>query len=267
MSDDTYTHGHHESVVRSHAQRSSADSAAFLLPHLTAKTRLLDVGCGPATITCDLADLVDEVVGIEPVADILETARTTAADRGVDNATFAVGSVYELDFADASFDAVYAHQVLQHLSDPVAAIREMVRVTKPGGVVGVRDADYRAMAWFPQLVELDRWMELYQAVARKNKAEPDAGRHLLAWALDAGVARSAITATSSTWLKDTPVECATWGETWKHRSVHSAFAGQAVDYGLTTAEELATISDAWVTWGQHDAAWFMIPHGELIVRV
>lgn len=264
---DTYTHGHHESVVKSHAERGASDSAAFLLPHLNSSTRLLDIGCGPATITCDLAGLVSEVIGVEPVADVLETARQNASSRGITNASFEVGSVYELRFEDNSFDAAYAHQVLQHLSDPVAAIAEMVRVTKPGGVVAVRDADYRAMAWHPQPPELDRWMDLYQEVCRTNDAEPDAGRYLLDWALEAGVERSAITATSSTWLKDTPEAAAGWGATWKNRAVQSSFASQAVEYGLTTAEELEEISAAWAEWGTHRAAWFMIPHGELLIHV
>ena len=156
---DTYTHGHHESVVKSHSERSVEDSAAFLFPHLTTEMRLLDVGCGPATITCDLATHVAEVVGIEPPGSVLDTARANAASRGVANVSFEEGSVYELRFDDDSFDAAYAHQVLQHLSDPVRAIEEMVRVTKPGGVVAIRDADYRAMAWYPQPPELDQWME------------------------------------------------------------------------------------------------------------
>lgn len=265
-SSDTYTHGHHESVVKSHSERSAEDSAAFLLPHLTAEMRVLDVGCGPGTITCDLAQLVSSVIGIEPVGDVLDTAATNAASRGVENITFQVGSVYELDFADDSFDVVYAHQVLQHLSDPAAALSEMMRVTRPGGIVAVRDADYRAMAWHPQPPELDRWMDLYQTVCRTNDAEPDAGRHLVDWALDAGADRNAITASASTWLKGTGEECSVWAETWRQRSVLSAFASQAIEYGVTTSNELEQIAGAWTEWGNHAAAWFMIPHGEILIR-
>ena len=85
---DTYTHGHHESVVKSHSERSAEDSAAFLLPHLTAEMHLLDVGCGPATITCDLATHVAEVIGIEPPGSVLDTARENAKSRGVANVSF-----------------------------------------------------------------------------------------------------------------------------------------------------------------------------------
>ena len=106
-----YTHGHHASVLRSHTWRTAENSAGYLLEHLTDTTRLLDVGCGPATITCDLASRVAHVTAIEPVEDILETARATAAERGTGNVEFQVGSVYGLDFADDTFDVVHAHQV------------------------------------------------------------------------------------------------------------------------------------------------------------
>ena len=155
-------------------ERTAEDSAAFLLPHLGSTMRLLDVGCGPGTITCDLATRVGEVLGIEPPGSVLDTARATATSRGVANIAFEEGSVYELAFDDDFFDVSYAHQVLQHLSDPVRAIEEMVRVTKPGGVVALRDADYRAMAWHPQPPELDRWMDLYHCLLYTSPSPRDA---------------------------------------------------------------------------------------------
>lgn len=56
-----YTHGHHESVLRSHRWRTAENSAAYLLPHLDSDTVLLDVGAGPGTITADFAGIVAEV--------------------------------------------------------------------------------------------------------------------------------------------------------------------------------------------------------------
>jgi len=192
MVDDTYTHGHHSSVLKSHTWRTAQNSAGYLLPQLDGSNSLLDIGCGPATITCDLATRVKSVIGIEPVPDILDKAEATRVVAGVDNVSFEVGSVYELRFDDDAFDVVHAHQVLQHLTDPVAALREMARVAKPGGLIAVRDADYHAMTWYPELPGLDRWMEIYQAVARHNDAEPDAARHLLQWALNAGIERNQV---------------------------------------------------------------------------
>lgn len=264
---DTYTHGHHSSVLKSHTWRTAENSAGYLLPHLDASMRLLDVGCGPATITCDLADRVASVVGIEPVPGILERAEATRVERGVENVQFEVGSAYELQFENDTFDIVHAHQVLQHLSDPVAVLREMIRVTRPAGLIAIRDADYLGMTWQPGSPELDRWLEIYRAVARDNDAEPDAGRHLLRWALDAGVARSNITTSLDTWLFSNAEDCGWWGDLWADRTVNSTFGEQALDYRHTTEDELQAIADAWRAWASDPAAWFTVPNGELLIRV
>src|SRR5215207_5776548 len=127
---DAYTHGHHEAVLRSHRWRTAENSAAYLLPHLQPGMRLLDVGCGPGTLTCDLADRVapGTVEGMDSSAAVVDAAATEADRRGTGNVTFAAGDVYGLEAADDTYDVVHAHQVLQHLTRPVAALREMRRV-------------------------------------------------------------------------------------------------------------------------------------------
>ena len=97
------------------------------------------------------------VTAIDAVPDIVAKA---AADVPRDNLTFTTGDVYALDYPDATFDVVHAHQVLQHLTDPVAALREMRRVAKPGGLIAARDGDYGAMVWYPDLPVLTQWREL-----------------------------------------------------------------------------------------------------------
>ena len=165
-----YTHGHHESVLRSHRWRTAANSAAYLLPSLASGMSLLDVGCGPGTITADLAALVapGRVTAVEVAPEALELARTEVSARGQRTVDFVVSDVHALDFPDATFDVVHAHQVLQHVADPVAALREMRRVCKPGGTVAARDSDYAAFTWYPAVAALDEWLALYQTVARAN---------------------------------------------------------------------------------------------------
>ena len=155
---DTYTHGHADSVLRSHRWRTVENSAGYLGPHLREGLDVLDVGCGPGTITVDLARRVapGRVVGLDVAAAPLGEARALADREGVEVA-FAVGDVYALDADDDSFDVVHAHQVLHHLSDPVAALREMARVCRPGGLLAVRDVDYAATTWFPADGGLTRW--------------------------------------------------------------------------------------------------------------
>ncbi|HTM04546.1 MAG TPA: methyltransferase domain-containing protein [Vicinamibacterales bacterium] len=259
MPDATYTHGHHESVLRSHRWRTVENSAAYLIPHLRAGLRLLDVGCGPGTITADFARRVGSgnVLGIDVSADVIAKARLDYSD-----VWFAIGDVYRIDEPDASYDIVHAHQVLQHLADPVAAFKEMRRVVRPGGLVAVRESDYGSFTWHPADDRLVRWLDLYRAIARSNRGEPDAGRHLLSWAQQAGFSR--ITSSASAWCFATPEERAWWGGLWADRMTQSAISRQAVRDGRATAEELAGLADAWREWATREDGWFAVLHGEVI---
>ena len=262
-----YTHGHAESVLRSHRTRTAANSAAYLLGALKPGQSLLDIGSGPGTITADLARLVapGRVLALETSNEVLALTRAGVTETGADNVDYLVGDVHALDLPDDSFDVVHAHQVLQHLPDPVQALREMVRVCRPGGVVAVRDGDYGAFTWFPENPGLDRWLELYSAAARANGGEPDAGRRLLSWAHAAGC--HDVTVTSSTWCYADPESRGAWGEGWADRFLHSAIATQLVASGLTDADELDAIANAWRDWAAHDDGWISVLHGELLIHV
>ncbi|MFC9240036.1 class I SAM-dependent methyltransferase [Streptomyces decoyicus] len=264
-----YTHGHHESVLRSHTWRTAANSAGYLLDSLRPHMQILDVGCGPGTITADLAALVPDgqVTGLEHAPDVLGQARATAAERGLTNVHFAAGDVHALDYPDDTFCVVHAHQVLQHVGDPVQALREMRRVTKPGGIVAVRDSDYSAMTWYPEVDGMADWLRLYLRVARANGGEPDAGRRLHAWARQAGFAPDAITATAGTWCYRTAQERSWWSGLWADRTVDSSYARTAVDGGHATAAELDRIAQAWRAWGAEEDGWFAVLHGEILCRV
>ncbi|MFF9350464.1 methyltransferase domain-containing protein [Streptomyces sp. NPDC014734] len=261
-----YTHGHHESVLRSHRWRTAANSAAYLIDGLRPGMSVLDVGCGPGTITADLAALVapGRVTAVDTTREILARAAEAAAERNLDNVEFATADVHGLEFADDSFDVVHAHQVLQHVGDPVLALREMRRVCRPGGIVAVRDSDYAAMAWYPEAPGLDAWQELYRRVARANGGEPDAGRRLHSWARRAGF--TDITATAGTWCFATEDSRAWWSGLWADRTTGSDYARQAVEGGHADAEQLEAIATAWREWGARDDAWFMVPHGEVLCR-
>jgi SAM-dependent methyltransferase len=264
---ETYTHGHHESVLRSHEWRTAENSAAYLLDRLTPGLDLLDVGCGPGTITLDLAARVapGRVVGIDRADEVIAQAEALRAERGVETVGFATGDVYELDFDDASFDVVHAHQVLQHLREPIAALRQLRRVLRPGGTLAVRDSDYAAFVWAPRDPRLDRWNELYHAITARNGAEADAGRHLLGWAHAAGFAD--VHAGSSTWTFADAADRAWWGGLWADRIVASAFADQAIEYGLAERPELDRISAAFRRWALAEDGIFVLVHVEVLARI
>lgn len=265
----SYTLGHHESVLRSHQWRTAANSAAYLLPHLRPGDRVLDVGCGPGTITADLVDVVGpegSVVGVDNAAEVIDqaVARYTAADTASSNLVFAVGDAMNLGYDDNTFDVVHAHQTLQHLHDPVGALREFDRVTRPGGTVAVRDADYAAMTWYPHHEGLDDWLALYRRVARSNNAEPDAGRRLLDWATQAGFEQ--VIPSASVWCFATPEDRDWWGGLQADRIKESSVAHQAVELGLADTDSLHRISAAWLEWAAHPTSWFTILHGEVLCR-
>lgn len=265
--EERYTHGHHESVLRSHTWRTVENSAGYLLPHLAPGLSLLDVGAGPGTITVDFASRLAPglVTGIDASPEIVAQASALAESQGLQNVSFETADVYALPFADGAFDIVHAHQVLQHLGDPVAALREMRRVTKPGGLVAVRDVDYRGTIWAPENPGLDHWMTVYQLVARGNGGEPDAGRHLKEWALEAGL--SDMTSTASIWCFASDEERTWWGDSWAARSTESRFYSDAIDNQAATDLELQAIAQAWIAWRDAPAGWFAMPHGELLARV
>ena len=171
MPDVPYTHGHHDSVLRSHRWRTAENSAAYLLPHLRPGLDLLDVGCGPGTITVDLAGRVapGTVVGLDAAAEVIAEATARVDPESTPNVTFRVGDVFALPFEDGSFDVVHAHQVLQHVGDPVAALSEMRRVCRPGGLVAARDGDYPAISQYPADPVLDAAQAAYRAAATRQR--------------------------------------------------------------------------------------------------
>ena len=263
---DRYTHGHHASVVGQHARRSAERDAAYLLPHLRPGMRLLDVGCGPGTITAGLARAVapGEAVGVDVVASVVEAARASAdAGREV-RLSFATASVYGLDWPDAHFDVVHAHQVLQHLSQPVSALREMRRVLRPGGLVAVRDSDYATMIAWPRLPEIDRWLALYHAVAFRNGADADAGRRLPSWLREAGF--EGVEVTASPVVFGDPESVANWGESWAQRTRESGLAEQALEYGLASRAELDAIAAGWLRWAHDPDGFFLYVNVECLAR-
>ena len=264
---DTYTHGHHASVVGQHARRTAEDCAAFARGVIAADSKILDVGCGPASITAGLARWAShgQVTGIETGEEILQTAAKTIADAGVGNVDFKVASVYELPFADNTFDVAYAHQVLQHLSQPVAALRQMARVTKPGGFVAVRDSDYSTMRGWPYADVHDRWRTIYEQVCRRNDAEPNAGQHLFGWCRAAGLVEVKMSA--SVWQFWTPAERRNWGYSSADRCLESDFAKQAVAYGIATRSEMEDLAAGWRKWGDDPDGYFHFIHAEALAEV
>jgi ubiquinone/menaquinone biosynthesis C-methylase UbiE len=269
---EQYTHSHHPVVLAAHARRTAEEAAAFLIPHLEPGMEILDLGCGPGSITVGLARYVapSGVIGVDRAPEALDHARQHAAEAQLGNVVFQQADVYELPFDDGAFHVVYAHQLLQHLADPVAALREAFRVLRPGGYVAVRDADYGTMTHHPHDPVIDRWLEMYHAVARANGGEPDAGRRVMEWVQAAGYVH--VHPTTSTWVFATPDERAWWADLWIGRNDPDGAAGAGVtpfaarmqEIGAGTPDDLGAIRDAFRRWAAHPDGWFAFIHGEAL---
>ncbi|MDJ0961547.1 MAG: methyltransferase domain-containing protein [Acidimicrobiia bacterium] len=261
---EIYTHSHHPVVLAAHARRTAEEAAGFLLAHLEPPMSILDLGCGPGSITVGLARYVapGRVVGVDAAPAALEHARTDAAEQHMDTVEFVESDVYTLPFDDGTFDVVYAHQLLQHLADPVAALDEARRVLRSGGYIAVRDADYGTMTHHPHDDRLDRWLEMYSTLARANGGEPNAGRRLVGWVRAAGFEH--LHPTTGTWVFATPDERRWWADLWAGRIDVPTLRSRALDLGLATVDDMAEIQAAFSEWADEPDGWFAFIQGEVL---
>ena len=257
-----YAHGHQPSVLASHIWRTVTNSARYVVPYISEDARILDVGCGPGTLTADLALLCPDglVTGVDISESVIEFARESNPVQA--NLSFDVVDAYHLPYLDKSFDVVHAHQVLQHVSDPVTLLQEMARVVTARGIIAIRDSDYEKFSWAPDNPVLRRWLDTYRTIARLCDGEPDAGRYLSRWALDAHL--TVVARTSSVWDFTTTSDVKWWGEMWADRVLNSNYSQHALAHKVLTNDELLDIQSAWIEWSQSPGARFVVPHGELI---
>jgi ubiquinone/menaquinone biosynthesis C-methylase UbiE len=261
---ETYQLGHHPSVVARHARRTVETAAAFFLPFLKPGMRLLDVGCGPGSMTSGFAQRVapGETIGIDASADVIERAKSLARETTARNLSFEVGSIYEPRFAAGTFDAVFSHQVLQHLRHPVDALRQLRALLAPGGVLGVRVVDWGSAIVYPESEATRRYLALQFELARRSGAEPNAGRHLRRWLREAGFGEMRVTTSTES---DADAH-ATWdrGEMFAERILRSGLADRALECGIATRSDLESIVAAWRVWGRDPDAFFCFSHIEVV---
>lgn len=259
-----YTTDHSPAVLQTHGWRTVTNSVAYLLPYIKPHMTILDIGCGPGSITIDLARHVPQghVTGID-VPDPLSQARDLANRAGVANIDFRIGDIHNLEFPDNSFDIVHVHQVLQHIADPIRALREMRRVVKSeGGIVAARESAQQL--WYPDNERIAKGQELRARVAHDRGGHWAPGRLIHAWAHQAGFDRTRIQKSVGTWCFSTPDERNYWGGSMRTRVTNSGFAAIAVQGGYATKEELEDIAKGWKDWVDDEDGWFVVMHGEIL---
>lgn len=250
---ERYVHGYEEWTRRWMGTRTASRDLAFLLPHLRTGMDVLDCGCGPGSITLDLAGIVapGTVTGIDIEPRQLEAARALAREREVGNVRFDQASVYELPFPDASFDVAVAHFVIEHVSEPARALREIRRVLKPGGIAAIKDPYYPAFTFRPATPALVRYEELVSKVRRHSGASDTYAPDLRAVLLAAGFDRTAAAAgvhTVAGWAGDSSMFRMVQGNQIRE----PAFRDTVIEQGWATELELDELLEGIMDMAERD---------------
>jgi len=240
-----------------------------VLPYLKRDTTLLDVGCGPASITLDFATRLPEghVYGIDLGESVIQKARELADHQQASNATFITGDIFDLKtcgLGDIKFDIIHANQTLLHIPDRAGALRAMKRALKPGGVIAIRDADFDTFLYSPLFPELHRSVEIMAKSLEAGGAHPRGARDLVAVAMAAGFSRDKVKVSLSNWLYSEPEERQMWARSMIERFLHTELRHRAIEMCETTGQELEDIVKAWSKWAECEDAIWMFTHVEIL---
>lgn len=230
--------------------------------------KILDVGCGPGSITIGLARHVPQghVVGLDiaSASAALEKARVRAAREGVANVAFQTGDGHALPFADGTFDVAHSHQVLQSSHAPVQFLRELARVTRPGGLVASCAWDTGSWVVHPMYDGITQFREMTGRVRADSGVTWHAGRNLHVWARQAGLDPARVKVSTCSPLFRAPEERAYFGGVFKAICRDSEFTSVALEKGYVTKGDVEKMVEGWQKWTDDEDALSSVIHFEIL---
>ena len=259
-----YTMGFSDEVLESVRRHTAEASAAYLLPHLRPGMNVLDFGCGPGTVSIGLARAVapGEMHGVDMEESQIDLARTVAAALGRENARFHVGDITGLPFADGFFDVAHCHDVLMHVPDTDAALAEIKRVLKPGGIIACREMICESCFTHPDFGIIDKAWEMFEDIVATNDGHPQMGKDLKNQLVRAGFANVRVSASFD--IYSTPQDVDFIYRVASRWFLSPDFTDTAVAYGAATDELAAGIGAAYNEWKTHPGALCALAFGEAL---
>ena len=251
-------------IQRSYTNRDAVQVADFLVPRLSEGMSLLDCGCGPGPLTLGFAEIVapGRVVGIDIEPTMIDQANQLKSDGGPDNLEFQVGDIYDLSFEDGEFDVVFSSAVIEHLSDPVRALREVLRVTKPGGIGAVIRTDWSFPFIVPECPELSRFFELFEGGFNRIGGSLNRGRFLSAHMREAGFDVVEFQTNMSQLLGQSAASAS--AETYISWIENIPLFQESIELGITTDAELKSMVNGIREWAKHPDAYLSLARGHAI---
>ena len=258
---ETYTLGYSQAVITGFQERTLATCADFFVPLLRPGMTVLDCGCGPGSLTLEIAARVapGQVVGIDIDAGQCARAQETAAGRGITNVRFEPADVYALPYPDGTFDAVFSHALTSHLAEPMRAFAESRRVLRPGGVLAVSANDYDAFVVSPGGSAAELMVILYRRMTAHNGGNRLLARHLRGALLEAGFARAEGHAGAEVW--GTPERTRSFAALMAAVVRGSGFAETVLAQGWADPDEMAALPDELLRWAERPDAFAAVLKG------
>jgi SAM-dependent methyltransferase len=230
--------------------RSATEFADFVLPSIGSRDQVIDVGCGPGSITVGLAQIAGHVTGIDVDDAEFADAREYAVEHGIDNVKFLEGSIHGLALPDASIDVCTLFSMMETLDDPLAGLAEVRRVLKPGGLVGASSIEYGGLILHgPGEPLLRRFYELrLQLWTAQGDVHFYRGRELRGLLLAAGFGQ--VEAVTTYFSYGTEERVRTFGLGRAADCRDEWYVGGLADHGLADKDEIASLEQAWIQWAE-----------------
>ena len=245
--------------------RSAAEYADFVLPTIGRRDHVLDVGCGPGSITVGIAEAAGYVIGIDVDAEFAD-ARAYAAGHGIDNVEFREGSIYDLGVAEASIDVCTLFSILETLDDPLAGLAEVRRVLKPGGVIGASSIEYGGLILHgADVPSLRRFYELRLALwEAQGDVHPTRGREIRGLLLAAGFAQ--VEASTTYFSYGTEERVRTFGLGRAADCRDEWFVEGLTERGIADRDEIDALERAWIRWADGSDSFAAFAWGRATAR-